>query len=89
MAINQKVLRLSRPSSNDLIKAFKLTKTKFLSPEVHPRDGISPNNAQHRKSSSSPHHHSNHSSGTSKSKLVQKSVLTNKTKTNSQLSKTG
>jgi hypothetical protein len=40
MAINQNML--SRPTSNEVIKTFKMQKAKFLSPEIKTRDVISP-----------------------------------------------
>ena len=39
---SQGILRLSRPTSNDVMKTFKMVKSKFLSPEIKVREGMSP-----------------------------------------------
>ena len=85
MAIRQKVLRLSRPTSNEVIKTFQIAKTKFLSPEIKLRDVISHENLINRKNTSSPQlSNKSNNSGTAKGATVKKSgQSTTKSKTNS------
>jgi hypothetical protein len=92
MAINQNIVRLSRPTSNEVIKTFKMSKAKFLSPEIKARDGISPDQVKniYRKASNSPDQSngSGSRSDNTKIKSLKQTQPMQKVKTNSQLGQT-